>query len=92
MFVYSILFMRNNDRILKQVKQTLPNLWMCPDPSHRARTRNGTRNRTMPIYNETHAPQPVATYDSRKKPGGGGEELVGQLCTDARKKDCKTYP
>ena len=66
-------------------------VWMCPDPSHKARTRSGTRNRTMPIDNETHAPQPVATYDARKKTGGGGG-LVGQLCTDARTKDCKTYP
>ena len=65
-------------------------VWMCPDPSHIARTRSGTRNRTMPIDNETHAPQPVATYDARKKPRGEG--LVGQLCTDARTKDCKTYP
>ena len=47
-------------------------VWMCPDPSHKARTRSGTRNRTMPIDNETHAPQPVATYDARKNPGGGG--------------------
>ena len=47
-------------------------VWMCPDPSHKARTRSGTRNRTMPIDNETHAPQPVATYDARKNPGGRG--------------------
>ena len=47
-------------------------VWMCPDPSHKARTRNGTRNCTMPIDNETHAPQPVSTYDARKNPRGGG--------------------
>ena len=47
-------------------------VWLHPDPSHKARTRNRTRNRTMPIDNETHAPQPVATYDARKNPGGGG--------------------
>ena len=47
-------------------------VWMCPNPSQKARTRNGTRNRTMPIVNETHAPQPVATYDARKNPEGRG--------------------
>ena len=47
-------------------------VWLCPDPSHKARTRNGTRNRTMQIVSETHARQPVATYDARKTPGGRG--------------------
>ena len=49
------------------------------------------QERTMPIDNETHAPQPVATYDARKSHGGGGG-LAGKLCTDSRTKDYKTYP